>query len=150
MIYLSDIDGTLADLTHRLPLIKGEHPDWPGFFRACTDDTPIRDVIQLLVTLNWSGNRIFYLTGRSDEVEKETRAWLWQNDCPGGELLMRKQGDHRADHIIKGEMLDQLGQRFGPASFKQMVAGVFEDRAQVVKMYRDRGFRVFQVAEGDF
>jgi len=30
------------------------------------------------------------------------------------------------------------------------IGGVFEDRKQVVDMYRARGLRVFQVADGNF
>ena len=58
---------------------------------------------------------------------------------------MRKHGDYREDSIVKGELLDQAIEEFPGKIF-----GVFEDRRQVVDMYRARGLRVFQVAEGNF
>jgi hypothetical protein len=59
---------------------------------------------------------------------------------------MRNAGDHREDYIVKEELLDQIIARF-PG---QAIGGAFEDREQVVTMYRKRGLRVFQVAEGKF
>jgi hypothetical protein len=46
VIVAIDFDGTLADITHRLHFIQGEHKDWPAFYRACVDDTPIMPMIQ--------------------------------------------------------------------------------------------------------
>jgi hypothetical protein len=59
---------------------------------------------------------------------------------------MRKADDHREDCVIKAKMLDQILTTYLPSQ----IGGVFEDRQQVVDMYRARGFRVFQVAKGDF
>jgi hypothetical protein len=66
---------------------------------------------------------------------------------------MRAEGDHREDNIVKSELLDKLLKYEGfpnefPPSVK--ISGVFEDRQQVVDMYRARGLRVFQVAKGNF
>lgn len=151
MIYLSDIDGTIADLTHRLPLIKVESPnkpDWRAFFKACRDDAPIHDVIALEQDLYYAHNRFMYVTGRSDEVRKETSDWLGFNKLPPGPLFMRKEGDYRPDHIVKSELIDKLLKEYNLLPHE--IGGIFEDRTQVVKMYRERGFRVYQVAEGDF
>jgi hypothetical protein len=59
---------------------------------------------------------------------------------------MRKSGDHREDHVVKGELLDQI---LKDRHLSELGA-VFEDRQQVVDMYRERGLRVFQVAPGNF
>jgi FMN phosphatase YigB (HAD superfamily) len=32
MIYIFDIDGTLADISHRLHFIQQEPKDWRGFY----------------------------------------------------------------------------------------------------------------------
>lgn len=34
-VYVFDIDGTLADLTHRLHHIQKQPKDWDAFFDAC-------------------------------------------------------------------------------------------------------------------
>lgn len=34
-----DLDGTLANIDHRLHYIKQNKPDWNAFYGACKDDT---------------------------------------------------------------------------------------------------------------
>lgn len=77
--YLFDIDGTLADLTHRLhhiqpPLMADGHygpKDWDAFFAACKDDKPILHICDLARTLS-SYAPIVLVSGRSDRVRIET------------------------------------------------------------------------------
>lgn len=146
MIYLFDIDGTLADLTHRLHFITNGNKDWGGFFAACEDDLPIESVVQTCRLLKKAGATIILVSGRSDAVRDKTRLWLKDFDIPFDALYMRRDGDHREDNIVKAELLDELAQEW---DVKQIV-GVFEDRNQVVAMLRAKGYRVFQVAEGNF
>jgi hypothetical protein len=57
---------------------------------------------------------------------------------------MRPAGDSRRDAIVKQEIFDtEVRDRW-------RVVGVFDDRRQVVRMWRALGLTVFQVAEGDF
>lgn len=88
------------------------------------------------------------VTGRSDEIRKLTEDWLLNNGVFFDRLYMRKEGDYREDSIVKSEILDQIKKDYNMDLHS--IGGVFEDRDQVVKMYRDRGLRVFQVAEGRF
>lgn len=147
MIYIFDIDGTLADLSHRLHFIQQEPQDWRGFFAACPQDEPIKDVLLLAWTLGDSGAHLVMVSGRSDEIRAETEAWLRHYKVRYKGLYMRKSGDHRQDSIVKAELLDRV-LKDRPAD--EPIGGVFEDRQQVVDMYRARGLRVFQVADGKF
>lgn len=148
MIYIFDIDGTIADLTHRLHHIQKTPKDWSGFFQDCADDEPIPEVVEVAAALNSRLNTIILITGRSDEIRDKTEKWLVEKGVHYGWLLMRKAGDHREDNVVKSELLDELLSKTGMK--ESNIAGVFEDRQQVVKMYRDRGLRVFQVAPGQF
>lgn len=146
MIYIFDIDGTLADLTHRLHFIENGQKDWDGFFAACPDDLPIETVITTCRLLKKSGATIVLVSGRSDAVRKQTQQWLQDFEVPFDALYMRKAGDHRQDDVVKAELLDQLTQEWDAGQ----IVGIFEDRNQVVEMYRAKRYRVFQVAPGDF
>lgn len=146
MIYLVDIDGTIADLTHRLHFIQQNPADWDSFFAACPADKPILEVIEVVKSLVHDGNRLFMVTGRSDAVRDETEDWLYDQNIPFCKLFMRKVGDHREDAIVKSELLDDILK----TTPQKKIGGVFEDRQQVVDMYRSRGLRVFQVAPGNF
>ena len=144
LIYIFDIDGTLADLSHRLHFITGEKKDWTGFYAAADGDKLIPEVVQIAIALRHNNHKIIYSTGRSEEIRDLTEEWLEYAGLPCGEVFMRREGDHREDSVVKAELLDAIIEMFGS------VAGVFEDRQQVVDMYRARGPRVFQVAPGNF
>lgn len=146
MIYIFDIDGTLADLTHRLHCIEEVPANWDAFFNLCSEDCPIESVIGVCRSLMKSGAKIILSSGRSDAVMNKTVEWLTDFGVPFNALYMRKSGDHRQDDIVKSELLDKILSDFDG----EEILGVFEDRNQVVKMYRDKGLRVYQVADGNF
>lgn len=139
--YVFDLDGTIADCSHRLHHI--EKKDWRAFFADCDKDEPIRHIIDLVKQL-WLNYSIIYVSGRSDECRDLTLLWMSDNGLPDGPIYMRKAGDHRPDHIVKSELLDQLL----ADGFQPIMA--FDDRDQVVKMWRARGIPCAQVAEGNF
>jgi hypothetical protein len=145
MIYIFDIDGTLADISHRLHFIQSKPADWRKFFAACPDDEPIPEVIQVAKSLGGVVH-IMLLTGRSEEIREKTLDWLNELEIPCTALFMREVGDHREDSVVKSEMLDDLIHQWP----NEKIMGIFEDRKQVVDMYRAKGLRVFQVAEGNF
>jgi len=70
-----DLDGTLADITHRLHFIQKEPKDWDGFFAACVADKPIAHTIEIMNIL-MNRDRVEIWTGRSDIVREETIRWL--------------------------------------------------------------------------
>ena len=59
---------------------------------------------------------------------------------------MRSDSDHREDFEVKAELLDKIKLDYPDA----VIGGAFEDRQQMVDMYRARGIRAFQVAKGDY
>jgi hypothetical protein len=156
MIYIVDIDGTIADPTHRLhfvdatdlekftPLSDGSK-DWDSFFAETHNDKPIFEVITVIRALAKAGHTIVYSTGRPERTRCATQDWLTKYHLPDGSLFMRHDKDHREDNVVKAETL-KLIQEIVPG----VIGGAFEDRQQVVKMYRERGIKVFQVAPGNF
>lgn len=140
--YVFDIDGTIADCSHRIHHIEAK--DWRAFFAACGDDAPIPHVIRLAQDLTHAGRCIIYVSGRSDECRDATGVWMLRNALPAGKTYMRKAGDHRPDNIVKGELLAQVV----ADGYRPIMA--FDDRNQVVRMWRENGIPCAQVAEGDF
>lgn len=149
--YLFDIDGTLADCSHRLHHIQSKPKDWRAFFAACADDKPIPHMIELAKRL-WATAPLVFVSGRSDECFDATITWMAQQgfgitgryDGGSPTIYMRKAGDYRADDIVKGELLDTiLADGFVPIM-------AFDDRDRVVAMWRARGIPCAQVADGNF
>ena len=143
--YIFDIDGTLADCSHRLHHIQKQPKDWDGFFADCHLDAPHPHIIGLAKDL-WSiqDSAIVFVSGRSDQCRDQTKEWLLTHGLPPGPLYMRKAGDHRDDDTIKLELLAEVrADGFDPVM-------AFDDRNRVVKAWRDAGIPCAQVAEGDF
>ena len=57
---------------------------------------------------------------------------------------MRKNGDHRPDHVIKKSLISEANIKFEDISF------VLEDRQEVVNMWRENKVRCLQVDKGNF
>jgi phosphoglycolate phosphatase-like HAD superfamily hydrolase len=143
MIVAFDLDGTLCNIEHRLHFIRDKPSNWPAFFRACADDKPVFQVIRVAEAMRNAGHTIEVWSGRSDAVREQTEFWLHQWGIGYHTLRMRKDGDYRADNIVKSEWFDSLSVHERPAL-------AFDDRQQVVNMWRSRGVLCAQVAPGDF
>lgn len=158
-VYIFDLDGTLANIEHRMHFIADGRKQWAQFFAACVDDTPILRNIETMNLLRKAGAEIWIWSGRSDEVKPSTVEWLCRNNCFGtsrgtlpawpfmddNRLRMRKAGDYRPDTTVKEEWLLALDD-----AQRSRIAGVFEDRKRVVDMWRSNGLTTYQVSEGEF
>jgi len=142
-----DLDGTLADVEHRLHFLKGATKDWDGFFGACSDDRPIWPVINMVNFLSvgmGENGRVLIFSGRSNSVQEKTEAWLSRYVSFDYELVMRAKSDHRPDYLVKKDFTTEMG--LTPAD----ILCIIDDRRSVVEMWRREGFTCLQVADHDF
>ena len=144
-IVIFDLDGTLANIEHRLHFIKGDKKDWDGFFAACVGDKVNLPVATIWQSLENASHEMWIFSGRSDQVEEETRKWLLDNYFWPDKLLMRKEGDYQPDDELKESWFNGLTDidRGG-------ILCVFDDRKRIVDMWRKNGLTCLQVAEGNF
>ena len=140
--FVFDLDGTLALVDHRRPLLDSERPDWHSFNKASLFDPPSSAVVSVARALA-RDYELWIVSGRSDAVELETRGWLAKHEVPFDKLIMRSAADHRPDHELKREWALRY-------EFPANVLAVFDDRDSVVNMWRELGIPCFQVAPGDF
>lgn len=132
---LVDIDGTVAIMDGRSPYDM----------TRVAEDTPHHAVIEAVRAMHGAGHEIIFCSGRTDDGRAATVAWLDRHVGVAYQALhMRVLGDQRKDWVVKQEIFD----REIRANFH--IVGVFDDRAQVVRMWRALGLTVFQVAEGAF
>lgn len=136
MIALFDLDGTLADLTHRLHLIKKEKPEWDEFFSRCGLDRPNQWCADLMAALHASGYVIEIVSARPPGVEPHTRDWLKMHEIVYHRLNLI--GDSKTpDHELKRAWLRSRADR-------RDIAFVVDDRQRVVDMWRDEGLVCLQ------
>jgi predicted kinase len=162
-----DIDGTLADVTHRRHHVAAKPKNWPAFFAGMDRDPPVRDVVEFCRFIlaqrainNTPRFKVVFCSGRGEEHRRVTEDWLIEHVWPFMlrspsdylkfpddmylDLRMRPARDNRPDDIIKKEMLDRLRAEGHDIWF------VVDDRQRVVDMWRANGVTVFQCAPGDF
>ena len=145
MFVVFDLDGTLADISHRVHFVRGHgRPDWPAFFSACVDDMPNPHVIDTFKAHLIAGHKVRVWSARSDVVRSETEAWLERHGIDRIFLQhMRAEGDSTPDAVLKRHWL--LLEHQKPDI-------VYDDRQRVVDMWRSEGIPCFQVIadwEGD-
>ncbi|MEU7846511.1 AAA family ATPase [Micromonospora parva] len=134
-IVLVDIDGTVALAVSRSPYDM----------TRVGEDQPNLAVIAAVRAMHGAGYGVVFCSGRDASARAATEAWLARHvRVPYLGLHLRAVGDSRKDSVVKREIYDrEIRDRY-------RVAGVFDDRVKVVRMWRDLGLTVFQVAEGDF
>ena len=142
-----DLDGTLALIDKRRDLATKDNGkmDWDVFFDPDNIDldTPNQTVIDMANLLHSQGYLIYIFSGRSDKTEDATKDWLDKHNVSYDLLQMRPQGLlYKPDNDLKQDWLNVIK--------KDTVAMVFDDRNQVVDMWRKNGLTTFQVADGDF
>lgn len=166
-----DIDGTVADLTHRRKYLNPEpradgkpgRRDYGSFERTMDADEPIHWVIAAVRRLYDEDWKVVMCSGRRETAKGLTETWLKRHSIPYDALYMRREfeynsdgtvklskrkqvplPDYRSDVIVKQELLNWArADGWNPDV-------VFDDRDGVVAMWRSNGIPVVQVAEGDF
>lgn len=132
--YVFDVDGTVAKMNGRSPFA------WD----KVNTDLPKTNVIDVIKALAKTNATIIGVSGRDGSCKEMTQQWLSTYGVPYDEFYIRPAGDNRKDYYIKEEIYrNHIEGRFN-------VLGVFDDRDQVVHMWRQLGITVFQVDYGDF
>ena len=160
-----DLDGTLANIDKRKEFATKSNGklDWDVFFSSSNIklDVPNEPVVKMAQMFAENGFNVVIFSGRNDRSFHTTRSWLTHNRIPFQKLIMRPDKFlNWGDKIASGNIATQE-MRFMPDEIlkKHMldlfvdiddVFLVVDDRNKVVKMWRDLGLSVFQVAEGDF
>ena len=128
-------------------------PDWQAFYEACDKDEPIESTIKILHTIMRDNlahddkhfhTEIQIWSGRCESVRARTNTWLMMKAGITDlnilkNLKMRPIGDSTPDDVLKEKWLDEALKEGKNVEF------VFDDRPNVVRMWRRRGVFVFDV-----
>lgn len=147
-IILTDLDGTLADITHRLRFInpeEGKSKNWDAFYEHCIFDEPKQEIIDLVNKYYDDGYIVRIVSGRSSVVRGTTIKWLERYGVKHDDLLMRDEGSYIPDDVLKETWLKggMLGDYFN-------IEFVIDDRKRICEMWRRNGLLCLQVANGNF
>lgn len=141
-----DIDGTLADIKHRLHHIINpeEKKDWEAFNAASEYDALNKHIAAINYRMcGRSRYGSIIVSGRSENYRSITEKWLLQHNIYCDYIFMRQSGDFRSDAIIKEEIIIN-NIKDAPILF------VVDDRDRVVEVWRKHGYKCLQCQKGDY
>lgn len=146
-VVVFDIDGTIADHTHRLPWILdpevyGAKKQWTKFHELCGADSRIAVTVRLLNLMRETGHEIWLFTARPNWTRQLTELWLHSQGIQYEVLEMRDDDDYRHDVEVKRD--------FATKHEMSRVEFVVEDRTRCVEMWRSLGVCCLQCAAGDY
>jgi uncharacterized HAD superfamily protein len=148
MKIIFDVDGTLLDIGTRRQHMEGgiSTMNWEKFMDPAemAKDVPNQPVVDIAIAMEKAGHEIIVVSARNERHREVTENSLQEAGVQFQHLFLRSDGDFRKDSEFKQEVLDALiAQDWKPNL-------VFDDRNQVVAMWRSNGLTCVQVAEGDF
>jgi hypothetical protein len=129
-----DVDGVVADVRHRLGVLRQRPGDRDSFFAAATADPPLRQGVDLVLGLA-AEHDVVWLTGRPERSRADTEQWLVAQGLPAGTLRMRPDEDRRSARVFKRAELRRLART-------RRVAVVVDDDPAVVTLLQDDGWPV--------
>ena len=153
-----DIDGVLADCSHRLHYIQGDDKDYDKFYsdeeilkdkvlkngktlfnaieRSISEDC--RNEYYYDKTGEFSKVRIVFITGRNESCYTATEKWLWDNIINTAvSIYMRPENYYRPAHEVKKDLIEKH------IGFENILFA-FDDDNQVDEMYKKHGVMCYK------
>ncbi len=106
---ITDLDGTLCDVSGILHHLEGEERNFAAFHAASADCPPRAEVADAVRAAHGAGKAVLVVTSREFVWRDLTLDWLVAHEIPYDQLVMRIVGDYRADDIVKAESLGGVG-----------------------------------------
>jgi FMN phosphatase YigB (HAD superfamily) len=153
---LFDLDGTIANVDGRRQAadeaqansVRDDRQDWWCAWQDPDNilrlDVPNELVVSVLRDWRERGKHIVIVSARNDKNRDVTERWLNQYGIHYDALYMRKDGDYRPDNVFKQELLDNIRE-----GGEDLIERVYDDRNQVVDMWRANGIDCIQVVPRD-
>lgn len=123
-LFLVDIDGVVADISHRLHFMKEKNYDAFYSKEEIAKDGEIEAGIKLVNRLFKSaGSFVMFMTGRPKSSDMATWNWLCAHKVSNcGIAFFRADGDYRPSPIVKVEGVEQA-----LAEVKDLLASVSKE-----------------------
>lgn len=143
-----DIDGVLADCSHRLHYLKDKNYDKFYSDEEIMKDKPIHDIMDIFVGLenlneyNIGSNKTvnILISGRNERCKKSTIQWLREKlniYIDEDQLFLRSEDDYRPAHEVKEDLIKKH------IGFENILFA-FDDDDQVNEMYKKHGVMCYK------
>lgn len=143
-IILCDVDGTIANVDHRLNYVRDKN--WDQFFDAMYNDKPIFSTYDKMIKDVDSNNAfLIFVTGRTEKYREMTIDWInkhYNLYRTSYLLFMRPNGNYSKDFLLKEYFLTKLFQNFN-------IIRVYDDRPSVIRMWKQHQLEVIDCGNGE-
>ena len=102
-----DIDGVLADASHRQHFVESRPKDWDAFFAAVGED-PVIEAGRARVIEVSDEHEVVVVSGRPERTRAATEAWLEAAGMGRPRVILRPDHDRRPAADLKAELLTGL------------------------------------------
>lgn len=159
---ICDLDGTLFDISHRLPLLHNcrSEEDYDKFHAEHVNDKINEKIADIITDIRYHREvfdgsfTMIYITGRHEKFRKSTEEQLKYNEmrfiglyetkedfCNNDDQLFMKPSYEIYTTDFVKDTLDKIFEKYG----KENCLFVLDDRPATVKIYRDAGLLCLQV-----
>lgn len=145
-----DLDGTLANIDHRVALVRRKDKKFTEFYNLCEKDKVNTWCKELIMAMKDAGFRVMIVSARPKWLFMKTVKWLIKNgiesEASKGTVelhLLRDEQDYTPDFQLKLNWLKSGP----PAPAMEEIFFVVDDRARVVQMWREQGLVCLQCAD---
>lgn len=132
MIAVFDIDGVLADATHRQHHLASRPKDWDAFFGGVGADPVIEAGVRRYLE-EATRHEIVLMSGRPERTRRDTQEWLARNGLGEPRMVLREDADFRPAAVVKSELI-------GLVATPTEVAVVVDDDESVVARLTAMGY----------
>ncbi len=153
MNLILDVDGTLADASHRSHFVDGEVKDWDSFLQPhlVIQDTVIEGARRGYDYLTKLTDSVFFLTGRNESLRDATAQWLkthFDVNCNAYNLIMRPIDDNSVPSVFKeNALLETIENRIFLNGNNQSAIMAIDDDPYMMRIYRDLGYIALHAPE---
>lgn len=150
-VVLFDLDHTVSDAVWRddcLPKLHGSmswdqiNAAWDEYHSGLQFDRPCSDMVGLANALYATAYNVIGLTARPERWRAVTNGWLMEHNVMIEDVLMRPDDDFSPAPECKMKLVEG---RFGK-DFHEVVAMLFDDRDDIVELFRGRGVTCLRVS----
>lgn len=133
-VVIFDCDGTLCDVSGIRHLVaKGlKDRNFDEFHKQSVDMPTIEYVAQAARDWADAGMKVFQVTARQEKYRSLTSFWIADNKIPSDRLVMRPDGDFRADADVKRDIINAL-----LVNFEIVLA--YDDNPSIVALWEEFG-----------
>ena len=136
-----DLDGTLADNTHRLHFLEDCDPkDWTSYHSQSINDIPIDPVVRQLNNRIINGAIIIIVTARLSAEREDTHRWIKAHNISHAGFISFRPTPHWSAEAHKAFTFDAIKKRYGKYPLLH-----YDDDIDCLLMAARKGIRVIDV-----